>query len=105
MATKSVLFGGRPADDLGELRTNPLFKGRPDVIGGARRALGTEGHAQGTGHISGQLEVSTESGVDTEARVAELADSKDCCAEPMTRQLPIARRSHREQRRLLRPAD
>ena len=56
-------------------------------------------------HINGQLEVGSESGVGTEHAWSTLLIRKTAVPNQMTRQLPISQWTHREQRRLPKPAD
>jgi hypothetical protein len=69
----------------------------------ARRALG-KGMRERAAHISGQLKVWSGSGIGKEARRVDLIRKTDVPRQT-TRQTPIWQRSHRELRRLLRPAD
>jgi hypothetical protein len=66
---------------------------------------GLQGMPKRARHINGQLEVWSESGVGTEARVVDLAHPKTAVPNQMTRQLPFSQWTHREQRRLPKPAD
>ena len=56
-------------------------------------------------YISRQLEVWSESGVGTEARVADLLIRKTAVPRQMTRQLPTVQRGHWGQCRLPKPAN